>query len=182
MTPDVGARGVSLAAFSVADAPLVDGWLRAEHVRRYWGDPEVNRQILFDPQAGTDLAVIEAHGRKVGLIVWQHPSRDELDEAGLTDIPETVIDIDIMIGDLEAVGRGIGPAAIRLVAAAALANAEVPFVIAATSQQNAASQRAFTKAGFEIARTFDDPVGGRYFLMVKRRDEATVRAADPDRR
>lgn len=116
-------------------------------------------------------ALIEADGRKVGLVLWQQPTRDELDEAGLTDIPESVIDLDIMIGARGDVGRGIGTTAIRLVAEIVLADPSVPYVIAAIRVDNTASLRAFSKAGFSRAREFDDLETGRYVLMVRGRDE-----------
>jgi RimJ/RimL family protein N-acetyltransferase len=108
--------------------------------------------------------------REVGIVVWQHPTRQELDEAGISEIPETVIDIDIMIGELDAVGRGIGPAAIKQVVDEALTDPSVPFVMAAVSVENRASCRALMKAGFQIEREFDDVPGGRHMLMIRRRE------------
>ncbi len=46
-------------------------------------------------------ALIEADDRKVDLVLWQHPARLELDKAGILDVPESVIDIDIMIGEAD---------------------------------------------------------------------------------
>lgn len=157
------------------DLPLIEQWLHAGHVCSTWGDPDVNIQLLRNsPANGHWRAVIEADGCKVGLVLWQHPTRQELDEAGLIDIPENVIDIDIMIGERTEVGRGMGPAALRLVAEAALSDPAVPFVIATTLLDNQASQRAFTKAGFRIDRGFDDVPSGRCVLMVRHRQEALV--------
>jgi RimJ/RimL family protein N-acetyltransferase len=151
------------------DLPLIERWLRVDYVRRYWGDPELNARLIRQPPAGTRRALIAADGRKVGLVVWQHPTRRELDEAGLDDVPESVIDIDIMIGEAAAVGKGVGPAAIRLVANAALSDPSVPFVIAATMVENTASLRAFAKAGFRHEREFDDVPSGRCMLMIRPR-------------
>lgn len=152
------------------DLALVGKWLDAAHVRGAWGDPgEVLRLLEKPPAAGHWRAIIEADGKKVGLVLWQHPTREELALAGLADIPETVIDIDIMVGEAGAVGLGIGSSAIRLVAEAALSDPNVPFVIACASLGNIASQRAFAKAGFCREREFDDFPEGRYVLMVRRR-------------
>jgi len=151
------------------DRPLVQRWLGAEHVRRYWGDPEDNQHLLGVAPAAFKSAVIAVDGRKVGLIVWGHPTRRELDIAGLHDVPGSVIDIDIMIGEADATGRGIGSAAIRLVADRALADPTVPYVIAAASVENPASRRAFARAQFVEDREFDDVPYGRHVLMVRRR-------------
>jgi RimJ/RimL family protein N-acetyltransferase len=157
------------------DLPLIEQWLRVNHVRGTWGDPETNIRLLrASPAGGNWRAIIEADGRKVGLVLWQHPTCQELDETGLIDIPESVIDIDIMIGERAAIGRGVGPATIRLVVEAALSDPAVPFVIAATLLDNLASQRAFAKAGFCIGREFDDVPSGRCVLMVRDRQEAQV--------
>jgi aminoglycoside 6'-N-acetyltransferase len=172
-TAGVTAMDVRLLDVTDADLPLIERWLRADHVRRYWGEPEENTRLLREPPAGGHWrALIEAGGRKLGLVLWQHPTRGELDEAGLHDVPESVIDIDVMIGEAGEVGRGVGSAAIRLVADAALADPAVPFVIAATLIDNRASQRAFAKAGFRFDREFDDVPSGRCVLMVRQRRQA----------
>lgn len=161
---------VRLADAGPGELPLIERWLRTDHVRRYWGDPEENIRLLRATPSTLDRrAIIKAGGRKVGLVLWQHPTRRELDEAGLLDVPESVIDIDILIGEAAETGQGVGSAAIRLVAEIALADPSVPFVIAATSIDNRASLRAFVKAGFEIDREFEDVPSGRYVLMVRHR-------------
>ena len=77
----LGYGSVRLVDFEGADQRLVERWLRADHVRRYWGEPEENARLLREPPTGTWRALIEADGRKVGLVLWQHPTRQELDEA-----------------------------------------------------------------------------------------------------
>lgn len=154
------------------DLPLIERWLQTDHVRPYWGDPGENiRQLRNAPGAGHWRAVIEVDGRKVGLVLWQHPTRQELDVAGLTDIPESVIDIDIMIGEREAVGRGVGSGALGLVAEAALADPAVPLVMGCARSDNLVSQRAFATAGFRKDREFDDVPDGPHVLMVRHRRE-----------
>jgi RimJ/RimL family protein N-acetyltransferase len=154
------------------DMPLVEQWLQADIVRRGWGDPAANVRMLREPPGeGSRRAIIEVDGRAVGLVLWQHPTRQELDVAGLTDIPTSVIDVDIMIGETDAVGRGLGPAAIGLVAQAALSDPEVPFLMACAAVDNLASQRAFAKAGFQPDRVFDDVPHGPHVLMVRLRQD-----------
>lgn len=152
------------------DLPLIEQWLHADHVRSAWGDPAANFRLLSEPPAnGSWRAIIEADGRKVGIVLWQHPSREELDAAGLADIPTSVIDVDIMIGELAALGRGLGSGAISLVAELALSDPAAPFVMACAHVDNLASQRAFARAGFSQDREFDDVPDGRYVLMVRHR-------------
>jgi RimJ/RimL family protein N-acetyltransferase len=154
------------------DLPLIEQWLQADHVRSTWGDPDANLRLLSEPPIhGAWRAIIEADGREVGIVLWQHPTRDELDMAGLTDIPTSVIDIDIMIGEHDALGSGLGSSAVQLVAEAVLSDPAVPFVMACARLDNLASQRAFAKAGFGVDREFDDLPNGRYVLMVRHRAE-----------
>jgi aminoglycoside 6'-N-acetyltransferase len=160
---------VRLIDLAEADTALIEGWLRAAHVRRWWGDPDENLARLGTPVVGSRRAIIEADSRKVGLVLWSHPPREELDQAGLHDISTDVIDIDIMIGEPDAVGRGIGAAAIRLVVADVFANTSAPYLIAATMTGNVASRKAFENAGFSVDREFDDPPYGRCILMLCRR-------------
>jgi RimJ/RimL family protein N-acetyltransferase len=157
------------------DLPLIERWLHADHVRGTWGDPGANLRLLSEPPAeGHWRAVIEADGRKVGIVLWQHPTREELDLAGLADIPTSVIDIDIMIGEFDALGRGLGSGAINLVAEAALSDPTVPYVMACARLDNLASQRTFAKAGFRRDREFDDVPNGLHVLMVRHRREGQV--------
>ena len=159
-----------LRDMTAADLPRLDSWLRSAHVSDAWGDPQANLRLLSEPPAsGHWRAVIEADGRAVGLVMWQHPTREELDVAGLDDVPSNVIDIDIMIGEIDALGRGIGSGAIRLVAEAALSDPAVPFIIGCTQVGNLASQSAFRKAGFHKDREFEDVPNGQYVLMVRHR-------------
>lgn len=156
-----------------ADLPLVERWLRSDRVCSTWGDPDANLRLLRGPLAlGHGRAIVEAEGRDVGLVLWQHPTRDELDVAGLADIPTSVIDVDVMIGESDAAGRGLGSAAIGLVAEAALSDPAVPFVIGCARLDNLASQRAFEKAGFRKDRAFDDVPFGTHVLMVRHRPPA----------
>ncbi|MBI3155698.1 MAG: GNAT family N-acetyltransferase [Burkholderiales bacterium] len=161
---------VGLRDFTTADLPLVARWLRDDRARSAWGDPDANLCMLREPAcSGQWRAIVEAGGRAVGLMLWQNPTREELDLAGLGDIPTSVIDIDILIGEAGARGRGLGPAAIGLVAEAVLADPAVPLLIACASVDNRASQRAFAKAGFVALRIFDDVPQGPHWLLRRGR-------------
>ena len=168
--PAGAAAVVRLRDLAPADLLLVERWLRADHVQSFWGDADANLRLLREPLApGHGRSIVEASGRAVGLVLWQHPTRDELDVAGLADVPTSAVDIDVMIGEADAVGRGLGSAAIARVADAALADPAVPFVMGCAALHNLASQRAFEKAGFRRDRVFDDVPHGPHVLMVRHR-------------
>jgi RimJ/RimL family protein N-acetyltransferase len=167
--------GLRLRDITDVDLPLIDRWLHSEPVRSTWGDPDSNLRLLCAPAAsGNGRAIIESDGRDVGLVLWQHPTHEELDAAGLADIPTSVIDIDIMIGELDALGRGLGPAAIGRIAEAAFSDPAVPVVMACARHDNLASQRAFAKAGFRKDRQFDDVPNGLHVLLVRHRQDRQI--------
>lgn len=134
---------------------------------RWWGEPEkVLPEVLARPGEGGGDALIEADGVPVGYVRWQHPTRAELDEAGLHDVPESVIDIDIGIGEASRLGRGIGAEALRQVLGIVRQRKGVPLVMICTSVENEAALRCYRKAGFAKSREFDDPEYGRMLLLT----------------
>ena len=162
-------RIVRLVSITKQDVALIERWLRAPHVRRWWGEPD---EAVGETEAKLGVegrALIEVDGRKVGLVIWGHPSREELDEAGLHDISTDAIDLDVMIGELDAVGHGVGREALRQAIDRIFNDPAVPYVIGATSADNAPARAAAQKAGFDTSREFEDPSSGRYVLGVRRR-------------
>jgi RimJ/RimL family protein N-acetyltransferase len=166
--PDV-VEEVRLDAFDPQrDADLVSAWMRAPHVSRWWGDPvKTLGEVLERPDAGGD-ALIVADEVPVGYIRWQRPTRAELDEAGLQEVPdETTIDIDIAIGEPDYIGIGVGSRAIGLLVNDLAADGSIRTIILATSVDNVVAVRAYEKAGFERRRRFDDPECGECWLLAR---------------
>ena len=147
-----------------ADLPLLERWLRSPHVVRWWGTPDLHLTALAQRSRDTH-AVITADGRPVGYLCWQRPSPSELEAAGLTDLPEDLVDIDILIGEPELLGRGVGPRALVLLLAK-LRGEGVGFAGLGTSTSNRVAIRAFEKAGFRLFRDFEDPESGPCKYMV----------------
>ncbi len=145
-------------------------WLRRPHVARWWGDSEQKFENLLRHSRETH-AVIVADGEPVGYLCWEKPSQDELEAAGLTDLPEQLVDIDILIGELKVVGQGVGPRALGLLLDRLRADSTVSFAGLATSVPNKRAIRAFEKTGFRLFREFQDPESGpcRY-MMAEVRD------------
>lgn len=145
------------------DHELVAGWLDQPFVARWWGNADRGVAELAARDAGT-VALIAYRGRSVGLLCWQVPLRTELAAVGLEDLPTDLVDVDFMIGDPTAIGRGIGPAALALLFAR-LRDQGVRTVGIATAQANARALRACLKAGLHPYRDFvEDGVGYRYLV------------------
>lgn len=107
----------------------------------------------------------------VGYIQWEQVLRAELDAAGLTDIPEQTLDIDIAIGVPDFLGQGLGSRAIGLVIDSVSHDQSIPMIMMATSVDNVVAQRSFEKAGFHRVRKFNDPDYGPMFLYIYGKNE-----------
>jgi len=147
-----------------AELRLLERWLRSPHVVRWWGTADLYLTSLSQRSRDTH-AVITADGRPVGYLCWQRPSRQELEAAELTDLPEDLVDIDILIGEPEFVGCGVGPRALVLLLAK-LRSDGVGYAGLGTSTSNRAAIRASEKAGFHLFRDFEDPESGPCRYMV----------------
>lgn len=141
-------------------------WVHAPHVARWWGNPETQLRAVLEPPAGGDEALIVADGVPVGYVRWQRVPREELEAAGLHEIPDGTIDIDIAIGEADYVGCGIASRALRQLVARLVSDRSIPMIMMATSVENTMAVRAYEKAGFRRLRTFQDPEYGLMWLFV----------------
>jgi aminoglycoside 6'-N-acetyltransferase len=147
------------------DLSLVAAWVHRPHVAQWWGDPEQTLAAVQQHPLATE-ALINVNGRPVGFVCWQTPPREELEAAGLSDLPDDLVDIDILIGEPDALGQGIGPAALSHVLARLRAEG-VRLVGLGTAVANRHALKAFEKAGFRPFRDFQE--GGqdlRYLLQT----------------
>jgi aminoglycoside 6'-N-acetyltransferase len=157
---------VALGAFDPnRHLSLLDTWLRRPHVARWWGEPDrALAAVLQRPRGAEALIVVNA--RAVGFVCWQTLSEEERSSADLDGLPDGLVDVDILIGEPEVVGRGVGPAALRLVLATLKASG-VPIVGLAAATTNQRALYAYAKAGFRAYHDFHE--GGermRYFVQT----------------
>jgi RimJ/RimL family protein N-acetyltransferase len=158
---------VELVQINKSDIGLIDRWLTVEHVRRRWG---VLTYRELEKCACLGRALIACDGQPAGYIQWQHPTRNELDTAGLYNITIDIVDIDIFIGETTLLRRGIGHLAIRcLIETLVSQSRNQSSFMACVAIDNIASIRMFEKFGFIKERTFDDaPDGGLHTLLIYR--------------
>jgi aminoglycoside 6'-N-acetyltransferase len=130
-------------------------------VTRWWGDAAAALAEIRAHRVETQ-AIIEADGRPVGYLCWQTPGPAELAAAGLGDLPADLVDIDLMIGVADRLGRGIGPEAL-IQLCLRLQRQGASTVGLGTATANGRALRAFEKAGFRPYRDFQEGgVGMRY--------------------
>ena len=137
------------------DLPLLHDWLQRPHVRRWWYDASdtlagTRAQYLpaIEGSDPTNLYFILVDEQAVGMIetylIADHP-----EYAALTGTGEGVAGVDVLIGEEELTGRGLGTEVIRrFVHEIVFDRPEVHACIATVEAANAASLRAFEKAGF----------------------------------
>lgn len=147
-----------------ADLPLLERWLCSPHVVRWWGAPHLYVSMLARRSRETD-AVITADRKAVGYLCWQTPSPSDLETAGLAEVPEDLVDIDILIGEPAFLGQGLGPRALVLLLAK-LRAAGCGFAGVGTSISNRSAIRAFEKVGFRTFKDFENSEFGPCRYMV----------------
>jgi aminoglycoside 6'-N-acetyltransferase len=157
---------VTLTPFSSTEIARLRRWLAAPHVAAWYLDPEDHVAWAANPPPNGERALIAVGERAVGYIRWQTVSREVLDSVGLHEIPAGSVDVDILIGEPEFVGRGIGPKALLVLLSKLRQRRDVPMVGLSPSVQNLSAQRAYTKAGFRILREYSASQYGRCYLMV----------------
>ena len=139
-----------------ADVPLVAGWLSNEHVALWWRDPVEQaiekRYAAIEGRRPTRQFLIVVGGRPAGMIqtyrVADHPEWQELIQVG-----DDVAGVDLLIGEPDLVGRGLGPRVLaEFSREVVFAEPEVNAVVATVEERNRRSWRAFEKAGFRYVR------------------------------
>ena len=142
------------------DLPLVREWLGREHVRRWWRDPvDVDIAEIVEALEGrepTDYYAILLDDRPIGLIqtyrVADYPGWEEIVRAG-----PGAVGLDLLIGEVDAVGRGLGPLVLAEFARTiAFADRGATAVVATVEEENRRSWRAFEKAGFRHLRDVEE--------------------------
>ena len=157
---------LSLQPFETAHVRLLSEWLSRSHVARWHPDPGARVEWALNPPPGGAHALIVLAERPIGHLRWQKVDRETLDALGLSEIPEGSVDVDILIGEADCLGRGYGPTALALLVETLRRDATVPLVGLSPSIDNASAQRAYEKAGFCKICEYEALGFGRCALMI----------------
>jgi aminoglycoside 6'-N-acetyltransferase len=153
--------------------PLVRAWLEREHVRRWWrdalDDSVAEYEQAIDGLDPTDHYLIVVDGRPVGMIqtylVADHPDWEAIVQVG-----EGVAGVDLLLGEEELTGRGLGPQALEAFAEdVVFANPATHACVAAVDEANRRSWRAFEKAGFRYVRDVEEDGRPHRLMRLDRR-------------
>jgi aminoglycoside 6'-N-acetyltransferase len=148
-------------------------WLRREHVRRWWDEhasyEDVARHYLpsIEGRRPVDLYLILFDGRPIGFI-QSYLLADHPDSAARVGLGAGVAGVDLFLGEEELTGKGLGSEVLRaFVRDVVFAEPETTACIADPDVRNAASLRAFEKAGFRRVGEFLDPQDGQLHAIVR---------------
>src|SRR5439155_27214219 len=132
-------------------------------VKRWWNDGDSYEEVAahylpsIEGRDPTDLYVILVGEQPAGFI-QTYLVADYAEYAALVAVGEGVAGVDLFLADPELLGRGIGSHALRaFVDDVVFAQAATTACVADPAADNAASLRAFEKAGFRAVRDFVDP-------------------------
>ena len=146
---------------------LLQSWLAMPHVVAGWG--ETAFVDAFETGACNAHRIIVEHGVPVGFVRWHRLSREELDAAGLTDIPSGGFDIDLLIGDPTYLGRGVGLRALCEAESILRAAFAPAFFSLCAEAANDRALRCYRRAGFVSVRSFSE--GGRDYVFLRKSAE-----------
>jgi aminoglycoside 6'-N-acetyltransferase len=153
---------IEFAPMTADDLPLFHAWLQREHVKRWWRDRETLEAVVehylpsIEGREPTDHYLIVVDGTPVGVIqtylVADHP-----DWAAVIGLRDGVAGVDLLIGEEELTGRGLGPHVLETFARTVVfARPETEALVATVEEPNRRSWRAFEKAGFRHVRDVEE--------------------------
>ena len=169
MKPDRSAYSFRRA--TTKDLPRLRRWLNAPEVRRWWGNPseefELLRGDLNEPRMMMRIVSLGerpfAYAQDYDVHSWPQPH--------LSHLPKGSRAIDSFIGWPSMIGRGHGHAYLRLLAARLCAEG-ASLVAIDPAEGNLRAQRAYEKAGFRLeARVVTE--AGPAVLMLYEPQRAT---------
>jgi RimJ/RimL family protein N-acetyltransferase len=156
------------------DLRLLHEWLQRPHVKEWWSDHGTYDDVVshylpaIDGRDPTDHYFVEHGGRDVGMVetylVDDHP-----DYARIVDVGPNVAGLDLFIADADLIGKGLGTEIIStFVDEVVFARPETVACVADPDARNAASIRAFEKAGFSRVRELVDATDGELHALLRR--------------
>ena len=138
------------------DLPLVEEWLRRDHVARWWHkaaeESMAEYRAALEGREPTDLYAIILDDRPIGML-QTYLASDYPEWENIVQVGPGVAGLDILIGDEGLIGQGLGP---RILAAFVRDIVSAPAVIATIEEDNRRSWRAFEKAGFTHVRDVEE--------------------------
>jgi RimJ/RimL family protein N-acetyltransferase len=143
--------------------PLLHDWLQRPHVHEWWNEHSTLDEVAdhygpsIDGGDPTDHYVVLLDERPIGFVETYLIADHSEWELTIGAEPGAV-GVDLFIAEPELTGKGLGTQLLQqFVGEVALARPGATHCLADPDVANAASLRAFEKAGFRVVREFVDP-------------------------
>ena len=130
-----------------ADLPLLAEWLRHDHVRRWWGDPDRELGLIKDALSDTrtDMRIVYLNREPMAFI--QDYDVHAWPQVHFAYLPQSSRAIDTFIGPVHMLGQSHGPRYLRQRAQELLREGAASVVID-PEVDNLRARKAYNKAGF----------------------------------
>ncbi|PNY81918.1 GNAT family N-acetyltransferase [Deinococcus koreensis] len=143
---------IRFEALREEDVPLLTRWLQAEHVRAFWEDGERDEAAVRAHyfRVGRDVPgfIFSVDDRPAGFIQTEKVTSEHEFWPWATPVGETWA-TDLLIGEMELTGQGLGPQVIRaFIAGLQLQRPDLRGVVIDPDARNIRAIRAYAKAGF----------------------------------
>jgi len=160
---------IRLRPFGPADWDRLSKWLAQPEIERWWGTRSAaEAEIRSALQSASALCrIIEVDGEAAG---YAQAIDVALLDGGLPpELPAGAWDADLFIASAEHRGRGVGQAALRLLAREVFATTLAIAISVFAPVRNEAAARAYEKAGFRWVGIVEDPIFGPSWIMIRDR-------------
>lgn len=166
---DAAEPALSLTALRPENLALIEAWLQVPHVRRWYGislETELAEIAAHMGPGPVSPFLMREHGHPIGYLQIYHANEDEFWNDH--DLPRETFGIDLMIGKADAIGRGLGPAAIKLATRRLFQWPRVRRIHIDPDPANGSAVRAYEKAGFRPVAEITTPDGPALYMMIER--------------
>ena len=163
--------GIECSAYSfrratTKDLPRLRRWLNAPEVRRWWGNPNEEFELLRgDLNEPLMMMRIVSLGQRPFAYVQDYEVHAWL-QPHLSHLPMGSRAIDSFIGWPSMIGRGHGHAYLRLLAEQLCAEG-APLVAIDPAEGNLRAQRAYEKAGFRVETRVATEAGPAVLMLYE---------------
>ena len=149
------------------DLAMLDIWLRAPEVVRWWGNPEEQARLLEEDldEPGMTMRIVSFHGRPFAYA--QHYAVHRWPQPHFESLPKGSRAIDAFIGEPDMVGKGHGSSFLRLLAEQ-LIDEGAPLVAIDPHIHNFRARGAYEKAGFRTEGEVMTGEGPAMLMIYKR--------------
>ena len=150
------------------DLAMLDIWLRAPEVVRWWGTPEEQARLLEEDldEPGMTMRIVSFHGRPFAYA--QHYEVHTWPQPHFACLPKGSRAIDAFIGEPDMVGKGHGSSFLRLLAEQ-LIDEGAPLVAIDPHVHNVRARGAYEKAGFRTEGEVMTGEGPAMLMIYDRR-------------